>query len=210
MQTQNSSHTSPVFGLAFITAIFAITFFLTRPVQTLLNSETLLSADELSILYLADETQIPVDSYRHPDILLRELSRNIHVINHQTGARAALDKTALKDLHVLIVDQSALSFVNTEDIANAYDESVVIFVLNILVTQFSELIDDARITFDNFAADPYPGDFFIYTQRPPNGYARGQNNLDTPRDFEILAAVLTVRGTERRCELLNSGRLDCP
>lgn len=158
MQPEKPSNSAPLFGLIFIAAIFTIIFFLVRPIQ----SSSLPSADELSILYLGDEREIPVDSYRHPDVLRRDLSRNLQVIDEGVEAAAALEPSALEDLDVLIVDQTALSFVNPEDITNAYDASVVVFGLNIPVTELSRLVDDTRLTTDNFAADPYSGDFFIY------------------------------------------------
>jgi hypothetical protein len=194
MHPEMPSRPSPLFGLIFITAILAITFLFVRPSLV----DGLSSAEDLSILYLADANQIPVDSYRHPDVLRRDLSSTIQVIDEGTSASAALEPTALEALDVLIVDQSALTFVDPEDIADAYDASVVVFVLNIPVEQFSELIDEPRITFDNFAANPYPGDFFIYTAWAPSSYGRGQNNLDTSQDFTIFKSVLIGRGVERR------------
>jgi hypothetical protein len=198
MQPDRPSDSTPLVGLIFITAILVITFLLVaRPGQDSL-AYTRPSAEGLTILYLVDASKIPADSYRQPDVLRRDLSSTIQVIDNGQAAAASLEDEALEALDVLIVDQSALTFINPEDITDAYDASVVVFGLSIPVTELSRLVDDTRLTFDNFAANPYSGDFYIYTQRSSNGYGRGQNDLITPRDFEIFNAVLSLRGSERR------------
>jgi hypothetical protein len=228
MQSEKAPNPTPLFGVIFIAVIFIITFLLVGPLRNVLFSEAGPSAEGLSILYLADASQIPVESYRQPDVLRRDLSSTIQVIDDGTAAAAALEPELLEALDVLIIDQSALTFINPEDITDAYDASVVVFGLNIPVTELSRLVDDTRLTRDNFAADPYPGDFFIYTAQsvtgdnpdevarvdeaarsgnddpfPPvmgrvsSSYSAGQNNLITPRDFEIFNAVLSLRGLER-------------
>jgi hypothetical protein len=172
MTDQQRSKSEPLFGLIFIAGVFVVTFLLVR--GTMISSApegplSLLPLSEINILYLADESKISSESNRHPDRLLQNLSNTIEVVDDSVAAARALDRTALNDLDVLIVDQSALTFVNPLSVANAFDAGVVVFSLNIPVKQFSELINAPYILVDNFAANPYPGDFFIYSRQAVTG-----------------------------------------
>ncbi len=151
-----------LFGFAFIAGVFAISFLLTRDMTVSAVPQAPLPLDENTVLYLVDDGQIPADSYRHPDMLLQNLSSNISVVNNSEDAADALASANLDSLDVLIVDHSALEFTEPDDITAAFDASIVVVGFNIPVKQLSSLIDDSRIIQDGFATDPYPGDFFIY------------------------------------------------
>lgn len=112
----------------------------------------------------------------------------------------------------LIIDVSALDQVDAEWLANAYRNGVLIATFNVPVDQFAELVDDQLLTLDGFAADPYPGDFFIMASSAHEGCApdaeateeplsRGQttsigsrssatNTLDTVEDLQFFAHLL--------------------
>ncbi len=168
MTMQKRLRSQPLFRFIFTVGIL-LTFMVAHGMPVSSDPAEPLPLDEYTVLYLVDEGQIPADSYRHPDVLLQHLSDNINVVSNSEDAADALASANLDSLDLLIVDHSALEFVEPDDIAAAFDASVVVVGLNIPVKQLSSLIDDSRIIQDGFATDPYPGDFFIYAFQSVTG-----------------------------------------
>ncbi len=112
---------------------------------------------EAIFIYLTSETPAAV----------AETYRAAERIEAAFDARIAANWEQVEAFHeeapvaALIIDQSALAEAYQAWVENAYQQGIVIAGLNIAVDDLADLIGDACITDDRFAADTYPGDFFI-------------------------------------------------
>jgi hypothetical protein len=108
------------------------------------------------IIYFLAAGSVERDSYASPERLETTLSaQTIYDWNDVVLLDAA------QPIDALILHDSALSQVNQEWVASAYERGVVIAALNIYAPELAVWINDPCITRDGFASEPYPGDFFV-------------------------------------------------
>lgn len=106
------------------------------------------------ILYLVDESQIAADSQRHPNAVAKYL--DVTIVNESN-----IDSVSVQDADAIIIDRSALPFVDRDAVRRAYAQAALVAVFSIPVETFSDLINDPCILQDGFASEPYPGEHFI-------------------------------------------------
>jgi hypothetical protein len=100
----------------------------------------------------------------------------------------------LQPLDALLIHKNALSGVNREELRELYLRSVVIVVLNTYGPELAEILDLPRIAADNFASQPYPGDFYVMVSQRTQGshefYGRSNNAVEVENDVGMLALDL--------------------
>lgn len=109
-----------------------------------------------NIVYLLAADSLVPDSPISPTRLQDKLGAKVA----RTWDEAiAIDKST--PINALIIHDSALSQVDRAWLANAYRRGVVMAGFNLYGPQMADLVNDPCIAKDKFAADPYPGSFYV-------------------------------------------------
>jgi hypothetical protein len=156
--------------------VFTAIVFLSQRNNRLPNDHSIdlpwASPPDYHIVYLVDST-IPL-SDTPLDPLYLEAALSTTTVN---SWQSVVEKDSARPLDALLIHDSTLSMIDLEWLRAAYRRGVVIAVFNTYAPELTDILNDPYIARDNFASEPYPGDFYVIASQLVSIRGRATDSL---------------------------------